>query len=208
MRHERDKGGKERTNGGNYLRLFLLLLQGYTFLPGSKHFIEGIHTDGRPGQRTKTQRKTKGTWTRHFCTELKLSIFQLVFIYWETQNYFDLINRKKYSISIRFLTSETTQCLESKYTDRTLSSCFYSLVVYILNAVDPFVFLLRGRGWYTVHHMVAFHYSPISLSLTRFNQLTTVVGDVQLEAILFRKRQGISYKHVHNLTNTERFLIW
>lgn len=50
--------------------------------------------------------------------------------------------------------------------------------------MDPFVLLLGCRGRDTVHHVVSFHYSPISLRLTRLNELTTVVGDVQLKAVL------------------------
>lgn len=50
--------------------------------------------------------------------------------------------------------------------------------IYILDAVDPFVLLLRCGGGDTVYHVVSFHYSPISLRLARLNQLTAVVGDV------------------------------
>lgn len=50
--------------------------------------------------------------------------------------------------------------------------------------MDPFVLLLRCGGGDAVHHVVPFHYSPISLCFTRLNQLTTVVGDVQLKAVL------------------------
>lgn len=64
--------------------------------------------------------------------------------------------------------------------------------MYVLDAVDPFVLLLRCGGGDTVHHVVSFHYSPISLRLTCFNQLTTVVGDVQLEAVLERKAKGMA----------------
>lgn len=58
------------------------------------------------------------------------------------------------------------------------------LFIYVLDAVDPFVLLLRGGGGDTVHIVVSLHDPPISLRLTRLNQLTTVVGDVQLKAVL------------------------
>lgn len=60
--------------------------------------------------------------------------------------------------------------------------------IYILDAVDPLVLLLRCGSRDAVHHVVSFHYSPISLRLTRLNQLTTVVGDVQLKAVLLEKK--------------------
>lgn len=34
------------------LRLLLLLLQGYTLLPGGQHFVEGVDADSRSGQTT------------------------------------------------------------------------------------------------------------------------------------------------------------
>ena len=63
-----------------------------------------------------------------------------------------------------------------------------NIYIYILDAVDPFVLLLRCGGGDAVHHVVSFHYSPVSLRLTRFNQLTTVVGDVQLKAVLLKRK--------------------
>lgn len=62
--------------------------------------------------------------------------------------------------------------------------------IYILDAVDPLVLLLRCGSRDAVHHVVSFHYSPISLRLTRLNQLTTVVGDVQLKTVLLEKKKG------------------
>ncbi len=67
--------------------------------------------------------------------------------------------------------------------------------IYILDAVDPFVLLLGCGGGDPVHHVVSLHYSPISLRLTRLNQLTTVVGDVQLEAVLLEEKQRAVGKH-------------
>lgn len=61
--------------------------------------------------------------------------------------------------------------------------------IYILDAVDPLVLLLRRGGGDAVHHVVPFHYSPISFCLTCLYQLTTVVGDVQLKAVLMEERQ-------------------
>ena len=61
----------------------------------------------------------------------------------------------------------------------------------ILDAVDPFVLLLRCGGGDTVHIVVSFYYPPISLRLARLNQLTTVVGDVQLKAVLVVKNERI-----------------
>lgn len=60
--------------------------------------------------------------------------------------------------------------------------------------MDPFVLLLGCRGGDAVHHVVPFHYSPISLGFTRLNQLTTIVGDVQLKAVLLEDEQKCSGK--------------
>ena len=49
---------------------------------------------------------------------------------------------------------------------------------HILDAVDPLVLFLGGRGRDTVDHVVSFHHPAVSLRLACFNQLTAVVGDV------------------------------
>lgn len=90
---------------------------------------------------------------------------------------------------------------------------------HILDAVDPFILLLGGGGRDTVHHVISFHYPPVSLRLTCFNQLTTVVGDVQLETVLERKtgdcsnNQNIYYAYdttlvciVQDVANLQVFL--
>lgn len=53
-----------------------------------------------------------------------------------------------------------------------------TFLIHILDAVDPLVLLLRCGSRDTIHHVVSFHYSPISLRLARLDQLTAVVGDV------------------------------
>lgn len=65
------------------------------------------------------------------------------------------------------------------------------ILVYILDTVDPLVLLLRCGGGDAVHHVVPFHYSPISFCLTRLYQLTTVVGDVQLKAVLLEEYKNL-----------------
>lgn len=65
-------------------------------------------------------------------------------------------------------------------------SCFY-----ILDAVDPFVLLFGRGGRDAIHHVVSFHHSPIGLRLAGFYQLSTVVGNVQLETVLERKRSAL-----------------
>lgn len=47
--------GRRGEDDGSHLRLFLLLLQRYTFLPGCEHFVEGIHADRRPERITKKE---------------------------------------------------------------------------------------------------------------------------------------------------------
>lgn len=59
-------------------------------------------------------------------------------------------------------------------------------ISYILDAVDPLVLLLRGGGGDTVHIMVPLYHSAVCLRLARLNQLTPVVGDVQLKAVLVK----------------------
>ncbi len=71
--------------------------------------------------------------------------------------------------------------------------------------MDPFVLLLRCGGGDTVHHVVSFHYSPISLRLTRLNQLTAVVGDVQLKAVLLGEGQRTLDKPSQYTLNCENY---
>lgn len=67
-----------------------------------------------------------------------------------------------------------------------MQSCFD-----LLDAVDPLVLLFGRGGRDAIHHVVPFHHSPIRLRLAGFYQLSTVVGDVQLEAVLERKRSAL-----------------
>lgn len=56
--------------------------------------------------------------------------------------------------------------------------------LHALDAVDPLVFLLGCWGRDAVHHVIPFHHPSVSLRLTRFDQLTAVVWNVQLETVL------------------------
>lgn len=64
--------------------------------------------------------------------------------------------------------------------NRTLRS------VKVLDAVDPFVLLLRRGGGDSVDHVIALHHSSVSFRFTRLNELPSVVGDVELEAVLLK----------------------
>lgn len=58
--------------------------------------------------------------------------------------------------------------------------------------MDPLVLLLGCWGRDAVHHVVPFHHPSISLRLTRFDQLTAVVGNVELETVLERETDSVS----------------
>lgn len=58
---------------------------------------------------------------------------------------------------------------------------------FLLDAVDPFIFLLWGGGWDPVNHVISLHHSAISLSFACFNELSTVIGDIQLKTVLQRR---------------------
>ena len=62
--------------------------------------------------------------------------------------------------------------------------------IYVLDAMDPLILLLRCGGGDAINIMVPLHHSPISLCLTSLNQLTAVVGDVQFKAILLGEGEG------------------
>lgn len=70
--------------------------------------------------------------------------------------------------------------------------------MYVLDAVNPFVLLLRCGGGDTVDHVVSFDHSPIGLCLARLDQLTTVVGDVQLKTVL-RKTNNKNFNNNNHL---------
>lgn len=72
----------------------------------------------------------------------------------------------------------------------TLLSLHACLPPYVLDVVDPFVFLLRCGGRDAVHVVVPLHHSAVCLRLTGLDQLTTVVGDVQLKAVLGGKSRS------------------
>lgn len=72
--------------------------------------------------------------------------------------------------------------------------------VYILDAVDPLVLLFGRGGRDAIHHVVSLHHSPIGLRLAGFYQLSAVVGNVQLETVLGRKRSALITVHSKCLT--------
>lgn len=86
-----------------------------------------------------------------------------------------------------------------------LISSFNFFLFYILDAVDPFVLLLGCGGGDAVHHVVSFHYSPISLCLTCLDQLTAVVGDVQLKAVLGRRSEE-HHVNDHNMNSAVKII--
>lgn len=53
-----------------------------------------------------------------------------------------------------------------------------------LDAVDPLVLLLCGRGGDPVESVVSLHHAAVCLRLAGFDHLISVVGDEQLEAVL------------------------
>lgn len=69
-RRGRDKG-RWGENGENNLWLFLFLLQWYTFLPGSKHFVEGVNTDSRSVQVTNKHYWVVWLWKYTIKKEIK-----------------------------------------------------------------------------------------------------------------------------------------
>lgn len=71
--------------------------------------------------------------------------------------------------------------LIKKTPERKITKTFF---FHTLDAVDPFVLLLRCGGGDAVHHVVSFHHPSVSLCLARLDQLTTVVGNVELETVL------------------------
>lgn len=62
--------------------------------------------------------------------------------------------------------------------------------VEVLDAVDPFVLLLRRGGGDSVDHVIALYHSPVGFRLTRLNELPSVIGDVQLEAVLHGRQKN------------------
>lgn len=67
--------------------------------------------------------------------------------------------------------------------------------------MDPFVLLFGRGGRDAIHHVVSFHHSPIGLRLAGFYQLPAVVGDVQLETVLERKRSALTAVHSKRWTD-------
>lgn len=58
--------------------------------------------------------------------------------------------------------------------------------------MDPLVLFLGCGSGDAVHHVVPLHHPSVGLCLARFDQLTAVVGDVELEAILKRGGHSVS----------------
>lgn len=62
---------------------------------------------------------------------------------------------------------------------------------HLLDALDPLFLLLGRRGRDPVHGVVPLHHAPVGLRLTGLNHLVFIVRDVELEAVLKKREDGL-----------------